>query len=201
MLFGLTMSLCGCPAEPITEENLEISLEDGGIEPSELRPAPALGQHRRERTRPPAAPDLAPALSALDIEAKRPWSLQGSLDPSGKSSPGAVLLAFLGPSCPPCLESLPALRALEIERPEIEIVTLLLGEEHERQALAAQIRAARIEGPVVSADPPTAEVWLGSKRAPLYVFVARSGQITSRNERFDAIVRGWLPSQAQRALR
>lgn len=194
-------SLAGCEGEPLTEESDLALLQDGGLEePAPEEPAPAPRPPPRPRL--PAAPDPAPALVLPDAETGRPWSLQATLDPGRASCPGAVLLAFLALDCAPCQESLPLLRQLELDHPELAVVAVLAdGEAEARRLLLERVRAAGLEGPAVVADSETLATWSGKRAAPLYLYVNRAGRITSRNERFDDIVRGWLPKQALNALK
>jgi thiol-disulfide isomerase/thioredoxin len=180
--------ILACDGEPMTE----VPPYDGfEAEP----PAP------RPRERLPEAPELAPALALTDAETGALWSLQGALDPEGTSCPRAVLLAFLAADCEPCQQGLPVLRRLEQEQPELELVAVLVDEQSmARDAQLRQWRTAGLLGPAVVADAATTSAWAGKRAAPLLVFVDRHGRITSRNERFDDIVEGWLPRQAQKAL-
>lgn len=200
MLLELMVLLGGCDVQPLTEARDEASTRDGGLADESDLPVPTPVRAPSPRLAPPS---LAPAFSLPDAVTGQLWSLRATLDPKGSSCPKAVLLAFLAANCSPCQDSLAVLRELELANPELELVLVLVDPDPEqREVELRQIRDAGIDGRALVADEATVATWgRDGKVAPLYVYIDRNGRLTSRNEKFDDMVRRWLPQQAVKALK
>jgi thiol-disulfide isomerase/thioredoxin len=144
----------------------------------------------------------APGLTLPPVEGGAAWTLADHLDPTGESCPDAVLLAFMASWCTYCTQSLPSLVELQEQYPELEIVTVTVDTTPDAQRTElAKVRAAGLTGPVLAADGPAVDAWLGGgKSVPKYYFVNRVGTITAKDDGFGDKVKPMLARQAERAL-
>ena len=158
---------------------------------------------RGDRAALPQSGHPAPALSLKELESGQTWTLSDQLDPSGKSSPKGLMLAFMASWCGYCSKSLPTLAQLQKDYPDLEIVTVTVdSSDPTRKAELDKVRKAGLTGPVLVADEQTIETWTGSGRGvPKYYFIDHNGVLVSKDDGFGEKVRPMMPRQAARALR
>lgn len=199
---GLALLLGGCGQSaseaPRLRDGGEPTNEGETEESADEAPAPAPPEAGPPRTGRPA-----PALVLPELEGGATWDLSAHLDPSGESCPKALLVAFMASWCGYCAESLPTLRALEEQYPDLEVVTVTVDDQPEgRKAELDKVRSAGLTGPVLVADADTVSRWIGSGNAvPRYYFVDRHGVVTGQDKGFGDKVAPLMPRQAARALR
>lgn len=224
ILLALSMGLPACsPDAEAPAGDARPNVDGGGADQDDTEPASAA-----PAARPAAAPRLeasgevtpippgtvprargagaisgqpAPKLSLTDIESGQPWSLADNLDPSGQSCPDAFLVAVMASWCGYCSQSLPTLKALEDQFPDLGIVTVTVDDQPEKQKEElAKVRAAGLTGPVLAADAATANAWIGAGAVPRYVFVNHDGKVVGQDRGFGDKVAPLMPDQARRAL-
>ncbi len=183
-------------AAPVAAPAATARLEASG----EVTPVPA-GTVPRARGVGAISGQAAPKLHLPDAESGLPWSLADNLDPSGQSCPDAYLVAIMASWCGYCSQSLPTLKALEDQFPDLGIVTVTVDDKPEGQKSELEkVRAAGLTGPVLVADAATANAWIGAGAVPRYVFVNRDGKVVGQDRGFGDKVAPMMPDQARRAL-
>ncbi len=223
MLVTLSMAFPACsPDGQAPETDAKLNVDGGGAdqdddEPVAAAPAvkPAVARHEASGEVTPVPAGIvprargvgaisgkpAPRLQLLDVESGQPWSLADNLDPSGESCPDAFLVAIMASWCGYCSQSLPTLKALEDQFPDLGIVTVTVDDQPEGQrAELEKVRAAGLTGPVLVADAATANAWIGAGAVPRYVFVNRDGKVVGQDRGFGDKVAPLMPDQARRAL-
>lgn len=220
LLLTLWMLLPGCsPDAEAPEGGAKPNVDGGGADQDDDEPAAAApaatarleasgevtpvpeGTVPRARGAGAISGQPAPKLHLLDAESGLPWSLADNLDPSGQSCPDAYLVAIMASWCGYCSQSLPTLKALEDQFPDLGIVTVTVDDKPEgQQAELAKVRAAGISGPVLVADAATANAWIGAGAVPRYVFVNHDGKVVGQDRGFGDKVAPMMPDQARRAL-
>lgn len=194
---GLALLLGGCGQSASEAPRLR----DGG-EPTDEGETEESAVANPAEVGPPRTGQPAPALVLPELEGGATWDLSAQLDPSGESCPKALLVAFMASWCGYCAESLPTLRALEEQYPDLGVVTVTVDDQPEgRKAELDKVRAAGLTGPVLVADADTVSRWIGSGNAvPRYYFIDRHGVVAGQDKGFGDKVAPLMPRQAARAL-
>ena len=197
----LTLSLLAACASPPDASTAKPAAVPSGVDGAGAEQTAPKGPPRPARGAGAVSGQPAPALALPDLESGETWVLADHLDPSGQSCPDAYMIAFMASWCGYCQQSLPTLRALEQQFPDLGIVTVTVDKTPATQKEELQkVRAAGLTGPVLVADATTASTWIGGSAIPRYVFINRDGKIIGQDRGFGDNVAPMMPGQARKAL-
>lgn len=140
-------------------------------------------------------------LPLVNIEALGWQHFDGKQEKFGDLRGKAVVLDFWATYCPPCLEEIPHLVALQAKHPDLQIVGLHVGGDEDRPKVPAFAESLKINYALAQPEDGLTTALLGTDYAIPQTFVFdKNGRLIKKFVGYDAQIKADLDRAIQEAL-